>query len=220
LVEKYLGSLPVLESQETWQDHSRDYPIGIHERKVYKGLEPKSQTTLVFTGPIEWNLVERFKISALTDVLRIKLRERLREDKGGTYGVGIRNRIARIPKERYQISISFGSDPARVEELKKEVFLQLDSLVNFGTTNEYLDKVKETKLRGYEVNLRENSYWLRQLEFAYFYDLNPAQILDLPDRVKSLSLEDIQQIAKKYLNTKNYVDVVLYPKNWGEENKE
>ncbi len=218
LVEKYLGSLPVVESQETWQDKTFGYPEGIHTRKVYKGLEPKSQVALAFTGKLKWDEKERFLMSAFTDVLRIKLRERLREDKGGTYGVGVRGSYGHYPKERYKVSISFGANPERVEELKKEVFVQIDSLQNYGTTQDYLDKVKEIKSRNYELNMRENRYWLGVIEGSYLHGLPLKDILNLPKMIELLTLQDIQNMAQKFLDTKNYIDVVLYPEEWAKEN--
>jgi zinc protease len=214
LVEKYLGSLPVLESSETWRDVNSDYPQGIHKKAVYKGIEEKSLTAVVFTGDFEWNIKSNFIAAAFTDVLRIKLREKIREDKGGTYGVGVRGTFAQTPKERYQILITFGSDPKRVEELKNEVYTQIDSLVNFGVTQDYLDKVKETRAREYETNIRENNYWLNQLEFAYFNNLDPNFILQTPQMIQDLTLEDINKNAKKLLNKENYIEVILYPAAW------
>ena len=211
LIEKYLGGLPVLPTKEKWSDEIYDYPKGIQKRNVYKGIEPKSQVALVFTGPFDWNPENRFKAIALTDVMRIKLRERIREDKGGTYGVGVSGSFIHFPKERYQVSISFGTDPERVEELKKEVFLQIDSLRNFGTTEEYLQKVKEIHTRSYETNIRENGYWLDRIEFSFFNGIDPDYILNVPEMINTLSLEDIKQAANQYLDMKNYVEVVLYP---------
>ena len=37
------------------------------------------------------------------------------------------------------------------------------------------------------------------------------RILDYQDSVEALSVEIIQSAAKKYLNTENYVKVILYP---------
>jgi len=220
LIENYLGGLPVLPSEETWSDDTKDYPTGIHQKNVFKGIEPKSRVSLVFTGPFQWNYRDRVIGSLLVNAMSIKLRERIREDKSGTYGVGISGQFARYPKERYKISISFGADPERVDELKQEVFVQLDSLLNVGLDQDYLDKVKESSLRSYETNIRENSYWLSQLKFAYFNDLDPAYILDFPELIKSLTLDDIHKAAKRYFDMDNYVDVVLYPQEWGEKEKE
>ena len=98
--------------------------------------------------------------------------------------------------------------------MKKEVFIQIDSLLSYGIDQDYLDKVKEISLRSYETNLRENRYWLGKLKFAYFHNLDPGYFLDFPDMIKSLTLDDIHKAAQKYFNKNNYVDVVLYPQDW------
>ena len=136
---------------------------------------------------------------------------------GGTYGVGVRGVYGHFPKERYKLTISFGANPERVDELKKEVFIQIDSLVNIGTTQDYLDKVKETKSRKYELNLRENRFWLSNIQTSYFHGFPLTNILKQPEMIEALTLQDIQIAAQKYLDTTNYVDVVLYPEDWGKD---
>ena len=63
-----------------------------------------------------------------------------------------------------------------------------------------------------ELNLRENGFWLRQIESAYTNNLDLDSILDTPEMVKSLSLKDIKDAAKKYFKN-DYVEAVLYPES-------
>jgi len=211
LVEQYLGGLPAIRRKETWADITYRYPQGIVKKSVNKGAEPKSLNAIVFTGPFEWNRLNRFHGDAMLSVLRIKLRERVREDLGGTYGVRVSGSYPHYPIQRYRIDIQFGCNPDRVEELTKEVYTQIDSMINYGITEDYLKKVKETELRDYERNSKENNFWVNNLEFKYFHGEDPNDILDYPRMVESLTLADIQNAAKKYLNKDNYVRVVLYP---------
>src|SRR6185503_18546429 len=51
LVERYLGSLPSLKRKETWKDVGVKYPTGVIEKRVEKGIEPKSLSMIVFDGP-------------------------------------------------------------------------------------------------------------------------------------------------------------------------
>jgi zinc protease len=211
MLETYLGSIPVLPSDESWAPETYNYPAGVHKRSVYKGIEDKSQVALVFTGDCKWSVENQFKALALADVMRIRLRERLREDKGGTYGVGVSAQIEHFPLERYNLSISFGTDPEKVDELKNEVFVQIDSLRNFGASPDYLEKVKESFSRNHETNLRSNSYWLNKIENSYFQGLHPEYILDTQHMIENLSLDDIHKAAQQYLDVNNYIEVVLYP---------
>jgi zinc protease len=213
LVQTYLGNLPTLSRQESWKDVTFDYPAGAIEKIIKKGVESKSQTTLILSGTKDWNREKEFVAEVMLDVLRIKLREKIREDLGGTYGVRIAGNFSRYPRERYQISISFGSNPDRVEELTTEIFTQLDSLRNFGTDLVHLEKVKEMHLNELETNLKENDFWLDQLESCYFMNESPATILKSADLIQKLRLEDIQNSAGEYLNTRNYVRISLYPQD-------
>jgi zinc protease len=214
LVEKYLGGLPARGKKEQWGTATYDYPAGIIEREVKKGVEPKSLTSLIFSGPFEWNAENRFAADALLGILRIKLRERIREELGGTYGVQVRGMYPHFPKERYRITVQFGENPDRAEELTKEIFLQIDSLQQFGPSQSYVDKIKETNLREHETNLKENRYWISSLEFAFFHGEKPEDILRFEERNKNLSIEDLKKAARKYLVKDRYLRVVLYPQDW------
>ncbi|MFQ5650174.1 MAG: M16 family metallopeptidase [bacterium] len=211
LVAKYLGGLPAVNRKEAWRDMGIDAPKGIVERKVKKGLEPKSQVRLIFTGPFKWNRENRHRLFSMTSVLQIKLREILREDLSGTYGVGVWPSVSRHPDEEYSINIAFGCAPERVEELTQTVFDQIDSLKTHGTRSKYLKKVKKKQTRKRQTDLKKNGFWLRSLRAAYYHGGDPKTILQFDELVDSLTLKDIRKTAEKYFNTRNYVKVVLLP---------
>ena len=211
LIETHLGGLPSLRRAESWRDNNMRYPKGKIAKEVRAGIEPKSQVSLIFTGDFAWSYQDRYDLTSMADVLRIKLRETLREDMGGTYGVGVSPSTSHYPKEEYRISISFGCAPDRVEELTAEVFTQIDSLRTVGTTGDYLAKVKETHRRKRETDLKENSFWLYVLDFYYSNDEDPLTVLEFDDKVNNLSLDSVREAARKYFDMENYVKLVLYP---------
>jgi len=213
MVETYLGGLPSLNRNEKWQDVGIDPPKGIVQKEVKKGLEPKSQVSIIFTGPFEWKRKNRYDITSMARVFQIKLREVLREDLGGTYGVGVHASTSRWPDTEYSLNISFGCDPVRVDELTQTVFTQIDSLKNAGTTDKYLTKVKETQRRTRETNLKKNRFWLGTLRSATYYGSDPKDIMTYNDLVDELTLEDIQEAARKYFDENNFVKVVLFPED-------
>ena len=191
--------------------------MGVVDREVRKGIEPKSMTQLVFIAPFEWNLRNRYVFDSMASVLRIRLREVLRETMSGTYGVNVGASLDHFPEQRTRLSIGFGSAPERVGELLKSVFVQIDSLKNYGTTDAYLTKVTETQIRQREISLKDNNFWLNSLQSYYFNGDDPADIMKYSDLVRGLTANDIRQAARNYLNDKNYVNVVLYPEKTSSE---
>ena len=221
LVCTYLGGLPATEREEAWRDVGIEAPAGVIDKAVYRGIEPKSQSRLIFTGPFEYDgWKNNLGLRAMTSVLQIKLREVLREDLGGTYGVWISSSSARYPDEEYRISITFGSDPERVEELTQVIFEQIDSLKTVGTTDLYIDKVKEMRQRQREIDLKENSFWVGSLASLDFNGVDPRRLIQYPALVDSLTAEAVQQAAQNYFNMDRYVRVVLYPEEAGELGEE
>ena len=221
LVEKWLGGLPSTGKKETWRDTGIRPPKGVVERIVKKGAEPKARTALIFTGPFEYTRQNRYYLSALAELLNIKLREALRENLGGTYGVSVSPGTSRDPQPTYRFTIGFGSAPERLESLTTAALAQIDSVKKFGTTPEYLNKVKEAALRSRETALKQNGYWLSQIST---FDQSGWSLAEIPNGEKlisSLTVEDLQRAANKYLRNDNYVRVSLYPENYpAAENKE
>ena len=211
LVEKYIGSLPATRAHETWRDMAPKPPVGVIEKTVEKGLEPKSQTAIVFSGAFPYNQAQRIAIRAMANVLENRLRETLREDLGGTYSVTASSNLAKFPREEYSFEVAFGSDPKRTEALTKAVFAEIEKLKTGGPNAKEVADTKETFLREFEANTKQNAYWLGQIALKYEYGEDPATLLAVPDFYKKIDAAMIQQAAKQYLNTQRFVRVSLMP---------
>ena len=212
LVETYLGGLPNLGREESWVDHGIDPPPGVIEKVVRKGVEPQSLTLIAFTGDAEYSLEESSVVGAMAEVLQISLRELLREDLGGTYGVGVNGSLSDRPDEEYAVMIQFGSDPERAEELGAVVFAEIERLKAEGPDAETVTKVREQQRRSKETSLQQNGYWLGQLSS---YDTRgwDLRLIPLYDRIEGWTAEQVQQAAIRYLRTDQYMKFVLLPEN-------
>ena len=98
-----------------------------------------------------------------------------------------------------------------MEELTETVFVQIDSLQNFGLQESYLAKVKENQRRDRETNLKKNGYWLKALRGKYYHGEDPLEILQFDEQLELLTVDAVQTTARDYFNKKNYVKVVLFP---------
>jgi zinc protease len=214
LVERYLASLPTRARKETFVDRDRGAPRGVIQRTVRKGVEPKANTIMMFTGGCRYSPETRFRMRALTALMQIKLTESLREKLGGTYSPSVNGGCDREPKQEYAVQIGFGSSPENTDVLYRASLALIDTLKNQGPTPADLEKVKEQIIRSREVDVRQNSYWLGNIlaRDAAGEDLGGlAANGPYDEMVKKLTAADIKAAAKQYLDTANYARFVLLP---------
>jgi zinc protease len=211
LVEQWLASLPASERVDVPRDLGIRPPEGVVEKVVRKGIEPKSETQIVFTGPFDYDRRNRHILASLVAALDMRLRDALREDLGGTYGVQVGQSSAAEPAERYTVSISFGADPGRLEELTRAVFAEIEKLQTEPIDAETLGKVQEGQRRGWETSQTENAFWLSQISFTTQNGEDLALVPQYTQLVDALTADDIRMAAQRYLRTDNYVRVSLYP---------
>lgn len=210
-VERYLASLPATGRVEKGRDVGVRTPPGRVERIVRRGVEPQGTTAMVFTSTFEFSPQNRLALGAVDAVLTIRLRERLREALGATYGVSVGTAASKYPRQEASLSVQFGSAPERADELVKEVLAEIDSLRAAGPTDDELAKVKETMLRERETSLRENRYWLGRLETMLQLEEDSGSILDADDRVRALTADQVRDAARRWVNPQRLVRVTLVP---------
>ena len=206
----YLASLPTTGRAEAWTDHGIDPPMGVEDHVVRSGIEPRSNTVLVFAGDIDWSRGEALALNVAGEMLGIRLRERVREQLGGTYSIGVNAGASTLPDTEYQISVIFGSDPTRVEELFESVMDEVDWLREVGE-QKYLDTVKEQLRTSRQEQLRDNGFWLGQIRAAVQRGEAFTEIAGFDERLEALTLEDVAAAAERYFTPERYVRVVLFP---------
>jgi zinc protease len=211
LVEKYLGSLPSLHRKESWKDVGVQTPTDVVVKRVEKGVEPKSLSAIVFSGPFEFNQQNRIAIRAMSEILQRRLLEVIREELSGTYGVNATPTYQRVPNQSYAITIDFGSSPDRTEALVKRIFEEIEKFKIEGPTDQQLTDERETLLREYETNVKQNNWLVTQISLRYESGEDVAGLWAFNDLYKKLDKAMVQDAAKKYLDTKRYVQVSLFP---------
>ncbi len=214
MVLKFLGNLPSTGRKESWKDINSDLVKGKVEKTIVRGQAPKSLVELLYHGDFPYkDARQRYDFYALMDVLRIKLRESMREDKGGVYGVTVNGNASQFPKEKYSITISFNAEPEKTEELIATALAEIAKIQTSGPEEKDLEKVKETQRQGRIKDLKENRFWLGQLRARYENGLPLEGILleEYEKSITGLSAQALQEAAGTYFNPANFMRFVLLP---------
>jgi len=210
-VERYLASLPATGRTETWKDVGMRPPTGVVIKRVEKGLEPKSQTRLVFTGPMQYNQEQRVALRALGMVLETRLRESLREELGGTYSVSVGPSYEKYPRAEYSLMVAFGSGPDRADALAARVLEEIAALRTNGPTEAQVADTRTGLQREMETNKAQNRYLLTNIYARYQTNEDLKTFFEIPGYYERLTPAAIRDAARTYLTPENYVKVVLVP---------
>ncbi len=218
-ITKYLASIPATHRKETWKDVNANIAEGKHVERFSFGEAPKSQVQLSWHGEFDWDdRKSRYELTSLMEALRNRLRESMREDQGGVYGVSVSGSASKRPKEGFGVTISFNAEPDEVDTLISIAHRDLKDMMTDGPTDKDLTKIKELHRQQRIKNLKENNFWSNSLRRYYSYKLDPEliQMEAYEKLIDALSKEDIRAMAEKIFSTDNYIEVVMMP----QENKE
>jgi zinc protease len=223
MVEKHLGVLPTLPTEESWEDHGLRLHSAPLDTLVSAGQTPKVEVMLEWHSPFNYaDKDERLHYSALRQMLSIRLRELLREDMGGVYGVRVNARFQSIPDSLQHVSIRFNAEPDEYESLIAQIQAEIIRLANGEIPDEIIPKIKATRIKSYEEALRENSFWMSQIKqcLAKDYDWEVLYPGYYQDRLETLNEEDLALMVKKYILEAIPFRFVLLPEEGILENAE
>jgi len=215
LIQKYLGSLAGGNAEEQFVNHEIKPAKGVSSRVFKRQMEiPKSTVYIGMFGELNYVLKNRIKIGVLAELLNKRYLESIREEEGGSYGVGVSPSISRIPEEEWGLSISFDCDPEKLDKLKAIVYDEIKQLVKKGPIASDLLKIKENLLKSRIESEENNYFWLSAV-------LNAMQTqVDFIDRtgyeaaVNSIDDKEMQAFARKIFGKKNVVEVIMNPENY------
>ncbi len=210
LLEKYLGGLPSTKRKETYKDLGIRPPKGKVEKTLFKGTEAKARVTMVWSGDAETSPENDTQVEALSEVLEIKLIEKLREEESGVYGVGVSGSTQKIPAKRYNFRIAFQCAPENVEKLVNRTLAEIQKVKDLGAEEGDIDKFKIETKRQTETQLRDNGFWLSYLQGQYQDGDDVKDVLKEDERMKKVTVESTKMAAKKYF-ADNFIKVIMLP---------
>jgi len=217
LTKKYIGSISDLNRDETWIDREVYEPEGVVEKEIPMVLEtPKANVNIVLHNGMDYKPFNIMVMRVIEGVLDLRYVESIREEEGGTYGVGIRTSLSRWPLEKARLQIRFDCDPERASYLKNRVYDEQVTLAEEGPSEEDLSKTVENLLKTREQNKEHNDYYLNTLFNYYVHGINFDDPSNYEDILKNLTTTDVRKVMEEFYEDPNVVDVVFVPKEAAE----
>ncbi len=214
----YLGTLKTNDKFEETKYVYFPFPAKSQTATVKKGIDQTGYVFMCFGGelPEEKDIEQSFKentiINQLSSLLDIRLREVIREDKSGSYGVSTMAYIDGWPERYYEVDVEFGCEPSRAEELQAAVIEAIKDIKAGNFSDENIGKVKESYTRSIETSLRDNNWWLNRFTAEVLFTYEPKWYTSNSSKAADwITKEALVEAANKYLNTERCVTVYLKP---------
>jgi zinc protease len=179
-----------------------------YESKIQLGMA----TVVWRTSGLRGNSREFRRLNILSDIYGDRLREEIREELGASYSP---NAGASGSDALDDIGFLIGQSTGKPEDLQlllDTMRREADELANEGATADELDRALKPTLGQLDRSLRDNGYWLGTVLSKS--QLEPERLdlaRDRRDDYEAITLEEINELAKKYLVADNALLVAIQP---------
>ena len=209
LLCQYLATLPSTHKAE--KSNKANVPQIVKKNEVVKFVHkqetPFANVSVFYTANVPFSPKNDLVLDILTRVLQIAYTDSVREEKGGTYGVGVSFNLEREDNPNALLRISYKSDPKRYEELNPVIYKQLLNIADHGPVASSMDKVKKYLKKQYGQMAITNDYWSyviwHQLDDDADFDKDYCKMVD------KLTTSDVQKMAKELLKQNHRVEVTM-----------
>ena len=212
LVQKYLGSLPKGKKATDW---NKDNCISVAEGQIEKTVNlkmetPKSTVHQLYTAYLPYNIKTGVTLDVANYILDMIYTKTIREEQGGTYGVGSSLQGRRKPVERIDFHVLFTTNVEQAELLSQIAIDELKKFAENGPTQEQFNMAIENLKKNLPEKRISNSYWLSVLNHYYEYGVDYNK--EYEAAINSVTPEDVKNILQAVLAQKNFIEVTLAPK--------
>uniref|UniRef100_UPI0027E2BCAF M16 family metallopeptidase n=1 Tax=Prevotella sp. TaxID=59823 RepID=UPI0027E2BCAF len=211
LLCQYVASLPGKKSTNL-DCKPGPYILDIQPGQVTKVFSkqkatPSAQTNIVYSAPIAYTADSDLKLDVLAQIMRSVYTEKVREEKGGTYGVSVDGQFWKYPTDGCSMTISFRCDPNKYDELLPIIDQQLQLMAAEGPTEEQLETIKEYERKNYNRAVLTNGWW----EYVRYHELREGIDFDKDylKKVDSLTTNDIRNFCKLLTAPGNRIQVTM-----------
>ena len=180
----------------------------------YESKIPQAAATAVWkTDGMRGNIPEVRRLNVLSEIYGDRLREEIREKLGASYSpnaaVGGSDALEGMG---YLIGQSIGK-PDDIPLLLTTMETIAKELSEKGATQDELNRALAPTLSNLEKTLRDNSYWLSTVLSQSQADPEKLELARSRDKdYRSITLKDINALAKKYYTQKNLHKISILPK--------
>jgi zinc protease len=209
LLCQYLATLPSTgkHAQTNWDNVPRI--VGGESTHIFRKpmATPLANVSIYYTADVPFTPQSDLELDFLKRCLSIAYTDSVREEKGGTYGVGVDFELDKDDRPNATLKISYNADPDRYRELNPIIYQQLKNIAEQGPAAASMDKVKQYLVKQYAQLAIDDGYWdyviWHELDDDADFDINYCQM------VEQMTPQQVQQMARRMLEARRRIEVTM-----------
>ena len=212
MIEKYIGSIAKgKKASKVNKANNISIAKGIIDENVAIPMEtPKSTVLQVYTAYMPIDTTTEVSLEIAKYVLDMIYTKTIREEEGGTYGVGVAMVGQRTPQERVIIQASFDTNPEQAPKLCELAIKGLKELAENGPDEEKFNMAIENFKKNIPESRISNSYWMSNLSQYYDYGIDYDK--EYEEAVNSVTPADVKAVLQAVLAQNNFIEITSAPK--------
>ncbi|MEP6929607.1 MAG: insulinase family protein [Flavobacterium sp.] len=214
LINTYLGSIPSNEKTEKYVDHKIYMKEGKTEKTIIRTMDTPKTTVYLHLENKEVTFNKKNKILSymVSEWLTKRYLETIREEEGGSYGVQVSTSLSQSPAPLFSLEINFDCNPDKTDALVKIVHAELLRVQNESIPANMLEDIKQSIIKNYQEQIKENSYWLNALTSFMRNDEAPLDTELLKSTLNTITPKDLKEFTVNALKKSNSVQVLMKAK--------
>ncbi len=212
LIEKYIGGLNAAPVNTQYKDLGIFPKTGKNSFTLHKGTEAQAMLVHYITGKMAFNAEDNFKLGMLNRIINNMIIDTIREQMSAIYGGGCGGSLQKYPREEYLIRTTFPCSPENVENVHAAFFRLLEKVQSEGgITEKDLTQAREPALEQNKVSLKQNDYWLQNLQASFLNETDPERILTREKRLKDITTAQLMETARKFYGNPSVFKAIWLP---------
>jgi len=210
LVEQWLGSVPRPQDSARAQARHHERVAG-EELRVERGLEARSRVRIEYAGRLEGSMESRELLQVVAELLQVRLRERIMEQRGGVYGVRVSAIAEPLPTPSYRLRVEFTTHPDLLDGHRDRALAMIEAFTSEELDPFYTDSATQQNAARRERNEHSSVFWASALTEAVRFGDEPMLIADYAERNAALTPESVAVAARQLLDPSRRTVGVLVP---------
>ncbi len=212
IIQKYIGNISSTNRKESFVDHKVG-PAKGKTSKIFNRKMSVPKTTVVYSisGDFDYTLKNRLMLNVVSQLLSKRYMTTIREEEGGSYGVGVSPSSSKLPTPEFSLGINFDCDPEKCDRLVEIVNAEITRIQKEACNAADLTEIKNNFIKSREEAELENSFWMGALKKNQMLGSEFTSKEDYKKLIKDIDAASVKKFAKKLFKKTNTVEVIMNP---------